>query len=81
VLYSIYAPSLPFEVRCESGICNSYTMARRDLPDIYALALGPHIYQVKIPTDHGISDIYHFSVLTKTYIGPFGSLYKRPSEF
>jgi len=33
------------------AISNSYTMARRDLPDIYAHALGPaalglgHIYQ------------------------------------
>ena len=36
----------------DSGLCNSYTMATRDLPDIYARALGPaalglgHIYQV-----------------------------------
>jgi len=62
-------------------ICNSYTtMARRDLPDTYALAWGPqawghrHIYQA----NHGISNIYHLGVLTKTFIGPVGSL---PSEF
>jgi len=35
-------------------ICNSYTMARRDLPDIYSLAQGPqtqgrgHIYQANL---------------------------------
>jgi len=64
-------------------------MARRDLPDIYALAQGlqvlghGHIYQAKIPTGHGISNtyMYHLSVLTKTCIGSFGSLYKRPYEF
>jgi len=54
-----------------SHVRNSYTMASQDLPDIYALARGPH----------GISNIYHLSVLTKANIGPFGSLYKRPSEF
>jgi len=25
----------------KDSVCNSYTMARRDLPDIYAHALGP----------------------------------------
>jgi len=29
-----------------------------------------------IPTGHSISNIYHLGVLTKPYIGPFGSLYK-----
>jgi len=27
---------------CQEAICNSYTMATRDLPDIYARALGLH---------------------------------------
>jgi len=59
-------------------------MSRRDLPDIYALGRGPEgmgIYIRKILTGHGISNIYHLGVLTKSYVGPFGSLYKRPSEF
>jgi len=43
-------------------------------------ALGIDIYIRQIPTGHGISNIYHLSVLTKSYVGPFGSLYKRPSE-
>ena len=36
---------------CGMYICNSYTMGKRDLPDIYAQARGPqargrgHIYQ------------------------------------
>ena len=40
-----------FDVRCQNGICISYNMSKRDLPDIYARALGPaalglgHIYQ------------------------------------
>ena len=48
-----------------------YTMAMRDLPDIYALAQGPqargcrHIYIRQIPSGHGISNIYHFNILTK----------------
>jgi len=40
-----------------------------------------HIYIRQIPTGHGISNIYHLGVLTKNYIGLFGSLYKRPSSF
>jgi len=43
----------------------------------YAALGGARAYK----SGHGISNIYHLGVLTKTYIGPFGSLYKRPSEF
>jgi len=42
---------------------------------MYALACG------QIPTGHGISNIYNLSVVTKTYIGPFGSLYKNLLSF
>jgi len=63
----------PFRSTSQKMLCNSYTMARRDLPDIYARTLGPHIRE--IAPGHGISNIYHLGVLTKTYIGPFGSLY------
>jgi len=51
-------------------ICNSYTMAMRDLPDIYPLARGlqaqgpGHIYQ----SGHGISNIYHYGILTEKVI-------------
>jgi len=42
---------------------------------------GASIYIRQIPTGHDISNIYHLGMLTKTYVGPFGPLYKRPSEF
>jgi len=66
-------------------------MARRDLADIlYALARGPlargplarghgNIYQAN--PDWTWYNIYHLGMLTNSYVGPFGSLYKRPSEF
>jgi len=63
-------------------ICNSYTMARRNLPDIYACSPWARAYvSGKSRLANGISNIYHLGVRTKTCIGPFGSLYKRPSEF
>ena len=48
---------------------NSYTMAKRDLPDIYAQARGPQaqghgIYIRQIQSGHGISNIYHSGMLT-----------------
>ena len=44
---------------------NSYTMAKRDLPDIYMpRPEGEGIYIRKIPSGHGISNIYHSGMLT-----------------
>ena len=52
-LYTEYSSLKMIDVLVVKAIksCNSYTMATRDLPDIYALARGPqargrgHIYQ------------------------------------
>ena len=47
------------------GLCNSYTMTVRDFADIYTQsprAAGPRaagVYVSKIPSTHGISNIYH----------------------
>jgi len=80
VQYKIYALALPFDLRCESDTCNSYTMAARDLPDIYTLspeACGSHalgVYFRQIPSCHGINDIFHF----KSYSGAlYWALYNK----
>ena len=63
--YVIYNPVVSFDLRCQSGICNNYTMAARDFADIYTQSLraaGPRaagVYVSKIPSSHGTSDIYH----------------------
>ena len=46
-------------------IFNSYTMATRDLPDIYMpKPEGAGIYIRQIQSGHGISNIYHSGMLT-----------------
>ena len=42
VQYEIHPLTVPFDLRCQSGICNSCNMGTRDLPDMYALG---HTYQ------------------------------------
>ena len=36
VRYEIYTLAFPFDLRCQSGICNSYNTGKSALPDIYA---------------------------------------------
>ena len=49
-------------------ICNSYTMGKRDLPDIYTQsprAAGPRaegVYIRQIPSAHGITNIFHITL-------------------
>ena len=61
-----YHDNIDYRNKCFHDISwctfNSYTMATRDLPDIYAQAEGIYIRQ--IPSGHGISNIYHSGMLT-----------------
>ena len=54
VQYEIYPAHFPFDLMCQSSICNSCNTGTRDLPDIYAQSLrgagqraeGIHIRQI-----------------------------------
>ena len=66
-IYLEYVPIVPFDVRCQSGICISYNMGKSGLPDIYTRcprAAGPrarvyNIYIRQTTSAHVITFIYH----------------------
>ena len=55
-----------FDLNHRCGICNSYTMGKSALPDIYAQARGPQAQgRVRIyrqsTSAHGIANMFYFS--------------------
>ena len=59
-------------------ICNSYTMAARDLPEIYTQSpRAEGVYFRQIPSSHGITDIFHLgdSTPSEKLLPSFGSLF------
>ena len=71
VQYTNYGTGGAFELPTQSGTFNSYSMVVRDFADIYTQSLraaglrAAGVYVSKIPSSHGISDIYH---LGRTYL-------------
>ena len=49
VRYEIYPAHFPFDLRCQSGVCNSCNIDTSNLPDMYAQSPRPegiHIRQI-----------------------------------
>ena len=71
-------PNHMFKCLSHHGICNTYNMGKRDLPDIYLKATGPRLYIRKILSAHVITNIFHFQHsknLPKVDLNILASLY------